>query len=203
MIDSRLLSEIVSFQPKNKLKKGEILSKKLQDSNDVLYIEEGLVKVVRISEQGDETVLYKVSGGNFCLFSLNIGVNREFCEVEVIALSDVIIRTINSSEFDALIKRDDNFRKYILNSLVTKITELIQFNDYLKYRPVKCKVVDYLLSINGSKINITQEEISQEIGSSREVVNRKLNYLKEINAIKINRKEIEIINRDILFKVCD
>lgn len=87
------------------------------------------------------------------------------------------------------------------------------YDAYLRMRELtkdsQTRLVDFLLRVSPSRskpsekfmtyeINISQEELAEEIGTSRRNLNRALRYLKEKRIIECHRRSIKVIDRSAL-----
>ena len=55
----------------------------------------------------------------------------------------------------------------------------------------------------GSGIRLTQQDMANMVGSSREMVNKSLRYLEDRKALRTTRKGIEIMDRTLLEDIAE
>lgn len=63
----------------------------------------------------------------------------------------------------------------------------------VKYKRLDSRILEFLKSYNQAEIKITNSEIAESLGTSRTVINRVLQDLKDKNLIKLSRGKIALL----------
>lgn len=173
------------------------------DSGTGLFVTvSGLVKVHKTSIQGREQVLrYAPPGSSFNeVTALDGGPNpasaSTVVESEVLVISPELMRE--------LIESDPRIGLAITDSLAGLYRHLVELVEDLSFRPVVDRVARVLLQSvaphagmgAGADLSrrLTQEEIAEMIGSTREVVGRALRALEDAGAIRVERGRITLLD---------
>ena len=85
--------------------------------------------------------------------------------------------------------------KFLHNLTREKLSKSLLSLQNILLIPLKDRLLNFLYSLNKTKIFLTHEEIAKNLGSSREVISRNLKILEKENFLKINRKKIIILDR--------
>lgn len=162
---------------------------------------EGTIRVYKISDKGKEVTLYKLSSGDTCYLSISCILTNETYPAFAEVVDKTKIVFIPNDIFNKYIYNSLNFQKYMVNNLFTKYTEVINLLEEITFDSMDVRISKYLIDasrkINNSNfLYLTQERISQELGTSREVVTRILMDFKNKDIITTQRGKITIINRE-------
>ena len=158
------------------------------------FIKRGGVNVLREGENGGEFFLYRVGRDNGCVTS-------DLLKYEFTASSEIVIF---DEECYAQACAGTGGGAYFL-SLSRKQEEsaVLQF-DSIMFSSVERRLSSVLLDASARArshtLNYTHEQLAGLIGSSREVVTRKLSALCEEGAIEISRGKITVKNKEVLKK---
>jgi len=164
----------------------------------------GSVKVFTRSENGKELVLYHINRGNSCILTTSCLLSTEQYPAEAITESDVVALVIPAKAFNQFLDQSAPFRQLIFETYSKKISTLIALINKISFSRLDFRIAHFLLensSINTPLI-ITHQSLATELGSAREVVSRQLKEFENKGWVKLSRGKIEIINHDVLHKMC-
>lgn len=162
----------------------------------------GLVKVFKTSIHGREQVLrYAPPGSSFNEVTvLDGGVNPT--SARAVAPTEVLV--ISRQLMDELSETDPQVSRALLTSLTGLYRHLMELVEDLSFRQVSDRVSRVLLqSVTphagvGAGVDmqrrLTQSDIAEMIGSTREVVGRALRALEDAGAIRIERGAITLVD---------
>ncbi|HDQ00247.1 MAG TPA: Crp/Fnr family transcriptional regulator [bacterium] len=181
------------------------------DPDENLYfLKEGRVKISRIDESGKEfTIILLEPGEIFGELGLFDDSPRE---TAAIALEDSIICMMKRRDFEkyAINKPELSFK---LNKLMgLRLRQIESRIEELLFRDVPSRLARLLLRLfeqhprettNGTRINIklSQQEIANLVGATREMTSMVLNSFKRSGLIRIESKYIYLIDRKELEKI--
>jgi CRP/FNR family transcriptional regulator, anaerobic regulatory protein len=63
----------------------------------------------------------------------------------------------------------------------------------VKFKRLDSRILDFLDSFNSNEIKITNEEIAIKLGTSRTVINKVIQDLKNKNLIELHRGKIKLL----------
>lgn len=157
---------------------------------------DGTIRIYQDTEDGKELTLYRIFPGDVCLMSLNSLIHdRPF---RANARSETGFRMIlfSAEQFQLAMKVSDAFRTLILSSLVETVCNMMQTFYDTAFEPLDMRLACLLGRLfersQSDTLNVTHQELSQELGTSREVVSRLLKKLEQKECIILKRGQILI-----------
>ena len=92
-----------------------------------------------------------------------------------------------------LIVHSPSYQKMIFSLFTLRYSSLTTLIEDIKFKRLDSRILDFLKSYNSKEIKITNSEIASSLGTSRTVINRVLQDLKNKNLIKLARGTITIL----------
>jgi CRP-like cAMP-binding protein len=176
--------------------------------NVLFFLNKGKVKTVKINDDGKEYITGLVKEGEFFGY-MPIMKNSTYSEI-AIAMQDVEVYRISKDDFTALIQcnRDvaNKFIKMISNNLIEKEELLLS----LAYDTVRKRVANALIKLKNRyqtadntefKIHISRNDLASMVGTASESVIRTLADFKEDKLIRVDGKDIVLLNEKGLEKI--
>src|ERR1017187_2262439 len=202
LFEKGLLEEIEQNSNILEFGEGEDLMKSGQNIRNTLIVKEGLVKVFREDEEGNEIFLYHLEPGQACALSIICAVQNRTSEIKARAVKPTTVLAIPVSLVEQWMKDYKSWYQFILSTYRARFEELLNTLDAVAFKNMDERLVMYLKKhseiSNNRNISFTHAQIASELGTSREVVSRLLKKLAEKGMIKVNRQNIEIVNLDSL-----
>lgn len=192
--DSGLSEELLRIGRPVEFPEGQVLMKTGQYFKSTLLILDGLIKVYREGDDGEEFFLYYLSTGNACALSMVCAARNEASEIKARSVTPVKALAIPIEFMDSLMKNHRPWYYFVLETYRTRFEELLQVIDQIAFKSMDEKLEFYLkrqfASVGKDAINITHQEIADDLNSSREVISRLLKKLEAQNRIAISRNVI-------------
>ena len=161
-----------------------------EDWADLVYfILSGRVRCIKWRSDESKFILNTVEKGQWLGLAEAISGGVYLCDTECITSVEVLI--LHQSHLPALLELN-NFRRYMVASLARGYYTL---HNTLS-APGSLELIARYLKRNFAKTNtivVTQEEIAQAVGITRETVSKHLNHLQKEGTLTLNRGRI-IIN---------
>jgi CRP/FNR family transcriptional regulator len=202
LFEKGLLEEIEQNSSIIEFAEGEDLMKSGQNIRNTLIVKEGLVKVYREDEEGNEIFLYHLEPGQACALSIICAVQNRTSEIKARAVKPTTVLAIPVSLVEQWMKDYKSWYQFILSTYRARFEELLNTLDAVAFKNMDERLVMYLKKhseiSNNRNISFTHAQIASELGTSREVVSRLLKKLAEKGMIKVNRQNIEILNLESL-----
>jgi CRP/FNR family transcriptional regulator, cyclic AMP receptor protein len=209
--DDPLIRQIVLQIPEVEsmldLRRSTILFSQDQPADSIYYLEEGLAKMTRTNAAGDHIILAIRGRGDLIGEELLASDEPRYqTEVEILTPANVY-RIPRKALRDALANRADwglSFVSYVLQCklVLARKVELLCLHD------VEYRVLHFLADLadlvkpagdgSGSQIPITQLELADLVGATRETTSTTLNQLERKGLIKLSRRMLTVPSRDVL-----
>ncbi|MEO6639367.1 MAG: Crp/Fnr family transcriptional regulator [Ginsengibacter sp.] len=193
-----LLKEISEHSEVKLLEEGEELLRSGQNIKSTILILDGLVKIYREDEDGNEIYMYHLSSGQACALSIVCSLQNKTSEIKAKAVKPTEILAIPIKYVDEWMKEHNSWYQFVLSTYRSRFEELLNTIDAIAFNNMDKRVVMHLKQhqqmLNSNIIPFTHAQIATELSTSREVVSRLLKKLEEKGCIKLNRQNIEILN---------
>jgi len=158
-----------------------------------LFVINGVIKIQKMSEDGNETNLYNIESGELCHEALSCFINFKSLNIEGRAIKDSLIALLSPEVVNKYLLCDVRFMQVIYKDLYVKFREVIENKEARIHESLEKRLIKLLLSRNINIIYATHNEIAFELDSSREVISRKLKELEKKGYLEISRGKIKII----------
>lgn len=181
-----------------KLDKGQLMVGDYTRCGGIPFVLNGSIRLFRISETGKDLTLYKVNTGEICvLAAICAYANLEY-DFTAEALEDSELSVLSAESFNHLVQKSSVFREFVFSALADKLIMALNTIEFLKFPSIEDKIKNYLKRGADADmiIKTTHETIAKDIGSSREVVSRKLKELEESGYLILKRGKIKILKKN-------
>lgn len=193
------LSNILRYSIYNPYRKERVLYYQNDRADAVYFILSGKIRKVKWREDSTSVVLEKVEAGSF--LGLAEIIFDELYLIDAITEEESGLLYIHKTNFIDLMLMD-KFKKIIIKELARAYCSL---HRQLEVHTPLQKIIRYIKIVvetfeekdpksNNYVINITQENLAEAIGVTRETVNKYLRQLQDIKPVKILRGRIEVLN---------
>jgi len=200
----RRLSELCRTRT---FKRGEVLFHEGDPGNALYLIESGQVKIVLVSDEGEETIL-NVQGPEECLGELALidGAPRS---ATAVALERVQALALYRDDFLALVENHPPVALAVMGGLAATIRRLSSQVQDLMLLDARGRVAKKLLDLGlqhgrvtpeGVRIDLrlTQQELAQMVGLTRVSVNQHLAWFQEHRVLTTDREGITLLDPNAL-----
>lgn len=180
------------------VREGEVLMRTGQNIRSALLVLDGLVKIYREDDQGNEFFMYYISSGKACAISLVCALGQETSGLMAKAVTPATVLSIPLQYVDAWMGQYKSWAQFAVSSYRERFDELLQTIDHIAFRNMDERLVFYLKrhqeKLNTNLLSISFTEIAQELNSSREVISRLMKKLAEKGMVRMQGNKVEIIN---------
>lgn len=171
----------------------EYISSSNETCQGILFIVDGMLKIQRLSENGDETSLYEIKEGELCHEALSCLLNFNPLNIIGRAIMNSTICIIPIEIVRNYLIKDLQFLKYMYEDLYEKFNIIIQKREDKNHNSLQTRLIKLLISKNSKIIYGTHRDLALEIDSTREVVSRHLKLIEKEGYIKIERGKIIVL----------
>ena len=157
----------------------------------------GSIRVMRTEEDGREILLYYIKPGESCIMSFLGGMHYQTSKVKAISEENSEILFIPVDKVNILIKENPEWLDYIFRLYHKRFEELLEIINEVTFKKMDERLLNLIKKkaelTNNKTINITHEQLSNELGTARVVVSRLLKQMEENNMLKLGRNKIILV----------
>jgi CRP/FNR family cyclic AMP-dependent transcriptional regulator len=195
-LDKNTLEELSVLLVKKEFKRNQTLISQGDHSRSLFLIEEGRTKVFSNDDEGKQTIFAFLGKGDYC-GELSL-LDAEPRSASVVALEKTRTLQLSYPQFDAFLKTHPEVSYSIFRALTASIRRIDETICNLTSLDVYGRITHLLhkeaIEENGKLITqrLTQQDIAEMVGSSREMVSRILTELRKGGYIGIEKKRISL-----------
>ncbi len=200
--ETELVTDIIAHASTRAYKEGELLMKTGQYFRSVLIIVNGLVKIFREDEDGNEYFMYYLQPGQACALSMICATRQQASQLKAIASEDTEVMMVPLEYMDKWMHAYKTWYYFVLENYRARFQELILTVDHIAFRKMDERLLFYLKrqqdTFGTDILTVNHTEIAKELNSSREVISRLMKKLDETGAIRsLKNHQIQILHLDI------
>lgn len=188
-----------------KIDANRILFNEAVESNYLMLIVKGCVRVYKESPEGRKVMLYRVKSGQLCMHNLNILVSGLDYPITARTETDLVGLTITRPVFHKAIADSNSFRNYMFRTLTERLSHLVDPIYSIAFDRVDYRIAGWLnqrFEKNcGMPITVTHKELAQELGITREMVSSTLEELECAHCIQLKHGCIHLQCRHTLILI--
>ncbi len=199
----------LKISPELKAKLSELGFQKTFEENEVIlressYIKaipivlQGSLRVMRTEEDGRELLLYYIKAGESCIMSFLGGIHDDTSKINAVAEEKTELLLIPMDKISLLVKDFPEWLDYIFKLYHKRFEELLEVVDAIAFKKLDERILDFVKNkaklSNSKVINLTHEQIANELGSARVVVSRLLKQLESEGVVELGRNKITLCN---------
>ncbi len=192
-----LVEKLQQHSIKKEYKAGSIILNENAHIFAIPIVTKGTLKVFRTDEDGREILLYYIKSGESCIMSFLGGMHNETSKVKAEVEEDAEVLFLPIDKVSSFIKAYPQWLDYIFRLYHKRFEELLDVVNAIAFKKVDERLLDLLYKkeeLTGSKtLNITHEQLANELGTARVVVSRLLKQLEEIGKVKLGRNKIVLV----------
>lgn len=196
--ESSLVDNIETNAIVRTFKDGELLIRTGQNIRSTALVVDGLLKVYREDEEGNEFFMYYLQPGQACALSMVCATKQETSQLMVKAVADSEVIMIPLEFMDKWMGQYKTWYQFVVETYRARFEELLVTIDHVAFRNMDERLEFYLKrhqeTLKSNIIPVTHQEIANELNSSREVISRLMKKMAERGKIKVFRNYVEIIN---------
>jgi len=176
---------------------GETLLQTGQHIRNTMIVLEGLVKLYREDDEGNEFFMYHLHPGDGCALSLICDRTFRASSVTAKAVTDATLLVVPLEHTENWMRQYRTWYHFVVGTYRKRYEELLETIDHIAFRNMDERLEFYLRrhrdSLKTNVLKITNTEIAQELNSSREVISRLMKKLSEDGKVRLLKNGIEIL----------
>ena len=190
-----LKEKLISNCSVKKFAAGEVMMTPGQYFRSTMLIVEGRVKLYRQGDEGNEFFLYYIEPGGACALSMICAAKQETSEIMAKAVEDTVAILIPIQFMDELMRDYKTWYYFVLETYRNRYEELLAMVDNIAFKSMDERLEFYLKNqsekLATRQLNITHQEIANDLSTSREVISRLLKKMEQRGDLLLHRNYIE------------
>jgi CRP/FNR family transcriptional regulator, anaerobic regulatory protein len=179
------------------IKAGKVLIQSGQNIRNTIIVLDGLIKLYRDSDEGDEYFMYHLHPGDGCALSLICDRTFRTSSVTAKADTDATLLVVPIDETENWMRQYRTWYHFVVGTYRKRYEELLETIDHIAFQNMDERLEFYLRrhqnALQSNVLEITNTQIAQELNSSREVISRLMKKLSEAGKIRLLKNGIEIL----------
>lgn len=176
---------------------GSVIVNENSQIRAIPIVVKGMLKVIRTEDDGREILLYYIKAGESCIMSFLGGLHHETSKVKAEVEEDAEILFLPVDKVSLFIKEYPEWLDYIFRLYHKRFEELLDILNAIAFKKVDERLLSLLnkkQALTGNKtIQITHEQLANELGTARVVVSRLLKQLEDNGMVKLGRNKITLM----------
>jgi len=201
-IDVDILEELTGNMTLYRYERGEFLFFEGEPCAGLFILQEGSVKLYKLSPQGRELIIRVLQQGE--TFNEVPVFDGKENAVNVSVLEESRIWNIEAEALRNMLRRHPDMAQSIILNLSKNLRMLVEMVEELSFFQVTTRLARLIISLSDEELagsrnyRLTQDEMAARLGTVREVVARSLRELERSGAIQTYRGRIEILDEALL-----
>lgn len=198
LFDSDIIDNIADVAFLKTFNKADIIIDIGQDLDFIPLLIKGNIKVLREDSDGDELLLYVLESGDTCAMSLTCCMAKSVSKIRAIADEDATVIMIPIANMKLWFNSNESWRNFILQSYQIRFDEMLETIDTLAFMKMDERLFKYLtdqVKLSAStNLEVTHQEIAEDLNTSRVVISRLLKQLEREHKIELGRNKISVLD---------
>jgi len=192
-----LVEKLQQFSIRKEYKAGSVILNENSHIRSIPIVTKGTLKVIRTEEDGREILLYYITTGESCIMSFLGGLHNETSKVKAEVEEDAEILFLPIDKVSLFIKEYPQWLDYIFRLYHKRFEELLEIVNAIAFKKVDERLLALLQKkkelTKNKTLNITHEQLANELGTARVVVSRLLKQLEENGTVQLGRNKITLV----------
>jgi len=199
ILEGKLIDEIIENGEVKTFKEGDVIMDYGKNIKFMPLILSGTIRVMRKDEEDREILLYYLSSNESCAMAYACCMEAKKSEIKAVAEDTVEVIPIPHNKLDEWLVKYPSWKSYIFNSFTQRFNELLKSLESVAFHKLDERLVKYLKKkskVTGkSSVQLSHNQIAEELGTSRVVISRLLKQLENDQKIVLYRNEIKLLSK--------
>jgi len=157
----------------------------------------GSIKVFKLDEEGREMLLYYIKPGESCVMSFLGATCNGTSKIKAVVEEEAEVLVLPVHKATDLIRENPQWVQFIFELYNRRFEELLSVVNAIAFQKVDVRLWELLKTkvkmLKTEELNMTHQQIADELGTAREVVSRLLKQLERDKKISLGRNKIKIL----------
>ena len=197
VFEPELLADLEAKSMIMQVKGGETMLNPGQTIRAVPIVLSGIFKVSRINEEGQELLLYYVKEGESCAMTFTCCMMAHSSVIKGSAEEDSELLCIPVEVMDEWMIKYRTWKRFVMTTILNRFTEVLKSIDEVAFKKLDDRLVNYLKekskATGSSLINLSHQQIADELGTNRVVISRLLKRLELDKKLLLYRNQVRLM----------
>ena len=198
LFEDKLVEEIEEQGEFRTFPANEILMRKGQFIRSTMLVLNGLIKIYREDDDGNEFLMYYLKPGEACALSLVCAAKHEASPIMAKTVVETEVMMVPVDTMSEWMSKFKSWYQFVIETYRTRFDELLITLDNVAFRSMDERLEFYLKRAKEAQqttlLNISHQEIAQELNTSREVISRLLKKMEQKGLVGLQPNAIELTN---------
>jgi CRP/FNR family transcriptional regulator len=179
-------------------KAGTTLLKMGQNIKSAMLVVEGTIKLYQEDETGGEYFMYHLNPGEACAVTLVCNYHHEQSQVLAKAVTDIQYLAIPIEFMEKWLNEFKSWHYFVIKTYRSRYEELLKTIHEIAFKNMDDRLEFYILKYVkqfGKIVNLTHQDIANDLNTSREVISRLLKKMEHNGWIVMNRNSFDWIKK--------
>jgi CRP/FNR family transcriptional regulator len=177
---------------------GTILLKPGQNIKSAMLLVKGTAKLYQEDADGGEYFMYHLNPGEACAVTLVCNYHQEQSQVLAKAVTDIEFLSIPVEFMDKWLNEFKSWHYFVIRTYRSRYEELLKTIHETAFKNMDERLEFYIkrqVQQFGNTVNLTHQEIANDLNTSREVISRLLKKMEHNGWINMNRNSFDWIKQ--------
>lgn len=179
------------------LQKGDVLLQEHSTIRNIPIILKGSVKVYQTDDDYREMLLYTLKEGDTCIMSFLGGLYNDVSKIRAVSDEESEVLLIPVEKLGVLTRKHPEWNNYIFRVYHQRFNELLEVVNAVAFKKMDERLLNYITSqvklTGNTSLEITHEELANELGTARVVVSRLLKQMENEGLVQLGRNKITLL----------
>jgi CRP/FNR family transcriptional regulator len=171
------------------------------DENDYIkfvpIVLNGSIKIFKLDEEGREMLLYYIKPGESCVMSFLGATCNGTSKIKAVVEEPAEVLLLPVHKATDLIRENPQWIQFVFELYNRRFEELLSVVNAIAFQKVDVRLWKLLKTkskmLKTDELNMTHQQVADELGTAREVVSRLLKQLERDKKISLGRNKIKIL----------
>ena len=170
------------------------------DCTGLLLVQEGRLRAYTLSAEGREITLYRLEGGEVCLFSASCALRGVTFPLFVTAETRARILLIPADVYKKLSEECAAVGAFTAQLMAQRFSQVMWVLDEVLNKKFDARLAALLLKegeyAGKDDLKLTHEQLAAHLGTAREAVSRMLKYFEREGLVRLSRGSIRLADKE-------
>ncbi|NVK63800.1 MAG: Crp/Fnr family transcriptional regulator [Flavobacteriales bacterium] len=197
IFEDELIDEIVKVGRVSKIYQGDTVIEYGQSVRYMPLLLDGAIKIMRQDSDGEELLLYFLESGDTCSMTMTCCMGNSKSEIRAVAEKDSTLVMIPVEHMASWMQKYPGWMSFVFDSYSNRFSEMLEAIDSLAFSNMHDRVYRYLkdkvMVTKSTELDVTHQQIANDLHSSRVVISRLLKSLEKEGKIQISRNKLVVL----------